>query len=172
MATPDVDNLTSGPAQFQLTDTEIGHTQGGITCTVSPQNRARNVDQFGVSEVDMVHQGDEVRMTAPFAEWSADTLSEVYNPGNDQTAAVSGPTYLGLGRSSGFIYTAQDAKIIPRLAADAAKRIQMYRATPIGDFELTHNEDDDRVFETEFACLVDESKTDGELIGVLQLAAS
>lgn len=171
MATPDFDNLTHGPAIFQLADTEIGHTHGGISCTITPQNRAQNVDQFGSSECNIIHTGDEVRMNVPFAEWTADTLAEVYEPGNNQTA-TSSADYLGIGRSSGYIYTTQDAKIVPRLTADAAKRIQMWRATPIGDFELMHNSDDDRIFEVEFACLVDESQTDGELIGKLQITTS
>lgn len=169
---PDFDNLTSGPAKFLLTDEEIGHTQGGIGATITPQNRMRNVDQFGEGECDIVHTGDQVRMSVPFCEWTMASLRESYAPGNDQTEASSGATYLGIGRSSGFIYPTQDAKIVPFLTADADKRCQFWRAAPIGEFELMHNSDDDRIFENEFACLVNEDKDDGELIGRLQLAAA
>lgn len=161
----DFDNLTSGPAQFLLDDNEIGHTAGGISANISPINRMRTVDHFGESAVGVVHQGDEVRLTVPFAEWAAATLAEVYNPGNVSNVSASSSGYIGVGRSSGYIYTTADAKIVPRLSADTAKKLQFWRATPIGELELQHNADDDRVFSTEFACLVDESKTDGELIG-------
>ena len=172
MSAPDVTLITAGPAQFQLNSSEIGHTSGGITCTVTPQNRARNVDEFGVSEVAFIHTGDEVRLSVPFSEWTADTLANIYNAGRDQTALGSGSApYLGIGRSSGYIYTAKDAKIIPRLTENAGKRIQMFKATPIGELSISHNSDDDRIFESEFACLVDETLTDGELIGKLQLFA-
>lgn len=172
MATPDVGNMTHGPAQFQLNDVEIGHTSGGIVATITPQNRPRTVDQFGASEMDMIHNGDEARMTVPFSEWTADVLAEVYNPGNDQTAASSGAKYLGIGRSAGYIYTAQTAKIIPRLAALVAKRIEFHRVTPIGEISLNHVAEEDRLIEIEFACLTDEDQTDGERIGKIQLAAA
>ena len=167
MATPDIDNLTSGPAKVTLAATEIGHTSGGVGFTITPQNRARNVDQFGVGEVDIIHQGDECRMTIPWAEWTASVLAEIYEPGDDQTAATN--ALIGIGRTSGYIYTTQAAQIIPRLTADAGKLIDFARVTPIGEISFQHNADDDRIFETEFACLVDESKTDGQLIGSIQL---
>lgn len=172
MATPDVGNISHGPAQFQLNDTEIGHTAGGVVATITPQNRPRVVDQFGASEMDIIHNGDEVRMTVPFAEWTADVLSEVYNPGNDQTAASSGATYLGIGRSAGYIYTTQSAKIIPRLSSLAAKRIEFHRVTPIGELSLNHVAEEDRLLEMEFACLTDEDQSDGERVGKLQVTAA
>ena len=168
MATPSVDNITSGPAKVTLAATEIGHTAGGVGFTITPQNRPRNVDQFGSSEVDMIHTGDEARMTVPWAEWTKDVMAEIYNPGNDQTA--SAPAYMGLGRSAGYIYVTQAAQIIPRLTADVDKIIDLFRVVPIGEIAITHNSDDDRIFETEFAALTDESQSDGELIGKIQVS--
>lgn len=168
----DVTALAHGPAQVQLADAEIGHTQGGVEATITPQNRARNVDQYGVGEVAFIHTGDEVRIMCPWAQVDAATLAEVYNPGNDQTSGGSSgaETYMGIGRSAGYIYTTQDMKIIPRLAAQAAKRLQFYKTTPIGEFsQMLNGGEDDRVFEVEFAALIDTSKTDGELIGKMNL---
>lgn len=169
----DVANICHGPAQLQLTDVEIGHTQGGIEATITPQNRPRNVDQYGVGEVAIIHTGDEVRVMVPWAELKAAVLAEVYNPGNDQSGASSGADYLGIGRSAGYIYTAQDMKIIPRLAAQAAKRIQFWKTTPIGEFsQMFDGGESDRVFEVEFAALIDPSQDDGELIGMINLTTS
>ncbi len=167
MATPAIANLTSGPAKVNLSATEIGHTAGGVGFTITPQNRARNVDQYGVSEVDIIHQGDECRMTVPWAEWTASVLAEIYEPGDDQTAGTA--ALIGIGRTSGYVYVAQAAQIVPRLTADAGKLIDLSRVVPIGEISFQHNSDDDRIFETEFACLVDESNSDGQLIGSIQL---
>ena len=79
---------------------------------------------------------------------------------------------MGLGRSAGYIYVAQAAQIIPRLTADVAKLIDLQRVTAIGEISLMHNSDDDRIFETEFACLVDEGAPAGRRIGKIQFAAS
>lgn len=165
----DVSKVTHGPAQVDIAGTEIGHTAGGVTWTVTPQNRARNVDQFGSSEVAIIHTGDQVRATIPWAEWTAAVLAEVYAPGDDQTGG-SDP-FLGVGRSAGFIYPDQTLDIIPRLSTHSSKKIEIFKATPIGELSLNHNADDDRIFETEFACTVDESKTDGQLIGKLYVGS-
>lgn len=174
MATPSIGNISHGPCQVQLADTEIGHTAGGVEATVTPQNRPRNVDQYGVSEVAIIHTGDECRVVCPWAEITADVLAEIYNPGNDQTAAASGAKYIGIGRSAGYVYTTQDMKIIPRLAADVAKRIQFFATTPIGEFtQMFDGGETDRIFEVEFAALADvENQTDGELIGKINLTTA
>jgi len=165
MATPSVTNLTHGPAQVLFDDVEAGHTQGGVEITVTPNNRARNVDQFGDGEVAYIHTGDEVRINCPLAEWNIASMSRIYAAG--LLTGISGSTsgYVGIGRSAGFIYQTADMKVIPRLSSQAAQRAQFYRTCPIGEFSLMHNADDDRIFEVEYAALVDESKTDGELIG-------
>lgn len=167
----DVDNVLGGPGYVTLGGTAIGHSQGGITAKISPKTKEVTVDQFGVSAVNLRHTGDECRMTIPFAEWSAGTLAAVYNAGNNQTAG-SGATYIGIGRSAGFIYTTVEAIILPFLTADVAKKITFHRSTPIGEFEIGFTPENDRLLNVEFANLVDESKTDGELIGKIQLAAS
>lgn len=168
----DFDNIIHGPAKLLLTDVDMGHTEGGIKATIKPQNRARNVDQFGKSECAIIHTGDEVRVMAPLAEFVAATLAEVYNPGLDGTGG-SDPKYLGIGRKAGYIYTAQDLKVVPLLTADVNKRLQFYRATPVGQIQLEYDGGEkDVMFELEFACLVDEAKTDGELIGKMQLTAA
>jgi translation elongation factor EF-1alpha len=167
----DFDNVITGVAQVTLGTVEIGHTQGGVTSTITPQNRMRNVDKFGTSEVAVIHTGDQVRATVPFAEYTAVTLKEIYAAGQDATAA-SGSKFLGLGRSAGFIYPTKAMLVVPMLTADAAKRIELYATCPVGAIEQVFNNEADRIASVEFAALVDESKTDGQLIGKLQLTAA
>lgn len=168
----DVSAITTGPASFKLDSVQVGHTQGGIQCTVTPQNRPRNVDQYGGSEIAIIHTGDEFRMTIPFNQWDSATISEVYNPGNDQTGSGSGSdaNYMGIGRSAGYIHTTKAAMITPFNASLAAQRIEVFKATPIGSFELTFDAESDRIFNTEFAGLVDPTRDDGELIARIQVA--
>lgn len=160
----DKSKLVGGPANVELGGTSIGHTQGGVTATITPQNRGRVVDQYGSSWVDVIHTGDEVRISVPITQWEIAKLKELYNPGLD------GTTYLGIGRSAGFIYTTKLLEVIPLLTADAAKKLTFFRATPIGQFAVGHNNDNDRVMQVDFAALVDPTKTDGFLIGKLFLS--
>jgi len=174
-----IDNLTTGPAAVHVDDVDLAHTQGGVTVNITAQNRVRNVDQYGSSALDVIHLGDEVRVTAPFAEWTAEVLAEIYDPGNDQTAASSTP-YIGIGRSAGYVYSDNDLKIIPILTADVSKKIQFWRAVANGEMSIAHNTDDDRIFEIEFICMADPdgvntsnsaSDNDGELIGKIYIGS-
>jgi len=155
----DVTEITGGPAYIELSSTAIGHTQGGITATVTPSNRPRTVDEYGNSEIAIIHTGDTSRVGVPFCQWSNATWKEMYNPGLD------GTTYVGLGRKAGYHYTTKQLDILPFLTADAGKYLEFAKATPIGDIVVGHALDSDRVMTIEFATLVDPAATDGKTIG-------
>jgi hypothetical protein len=158
-------NLTHGPAQVLFATVDVGHTQGGVVMNVSPQNRMRQVDQYGEGELAAIHTGDQVRVTVPIAEWTAAAMQNVYAAGLQTGLSGSTSGYLGVGRSAGYVYPTKELQVIPLVASEAAKKAVFWRTCPIGEFELSHNTDDDKIFEVEHACLVDETKTDGELIG-------
>lgn len=168
----DASKIVAGPATFELDSEVIGHTQGGITCNITPNNRPRVVDQYGTCTINVVHLGDTVRMTVPFAEWAAATIAEVYNPGNNQLAFASSPKYMGVGRKPGYLYTSSQAAIIPLTSADSGKFVMFWKVTPIGELALMFNTEADRIFSTEFACMVDEAKSDGELIGKIHITGT
>ena len=161
-------NVLEGPAVFQLNATSLGHTSGGIDFSFKPASRMQNVDQWGKSGINAIHQGDEIKIKVPLAEWTAASLQESFGSGNDQTGSGSG-AYIGMGRSAGYRYVPGAVNIIPVLAADAAKKIVLFRAVPLGEIKLPFQADKDRIFETEFTGLIDESKADGELIGKIYL---
>ena len=163
-----IDNIVGGPADVKLgtasSEATIGNTTGGVTATVTPQNRERIVDKYGSTAIAIIHTGDEVRVTVPWSEWTSATLNEIYDPGTDAG------TSKGIGRSAGYIYTTQSMDITPYLTADAARTVEFYKTTPIGEVSMAFNNDDDRIMEVEYAALADVAKTDGSLIGLLNLS--
>ena len=163
-----ISDIVGGPADVKLgtaaSEATIGNTTGGVTATVTPQNRERIVDKYGSTAVAIIHTGDEERVTVPWAEWAATTLNEIYDPGSDAG------TFKGVGRSAGYIYTTQSMDITPFLSADSAKTVEFYKVTPIGEVSMAFNNDDDRIMEVEYAALADTGKDDGELIGKLNLS--
>lgn len=167
-----VANITGGPAKILLGGTEIPHTENGVTFKVSPKNRMRNVDKYGVGNIAVIHTGDDVRINTTLAEWTADTLSIIYNPGNNTssgTGSGSGVRYIGVGRSAGFIYTTTTMDVVAFLSGDAGKGAYFGKTTPVGEFSVEHKPDSDRLFAVEWVALVDESASDGELIGKVRL---
>ena len=163
-----VTTIVGGPADVELgtsaSEATIGHTTGGVTATVTPQNRERIVDEYGSTAVAIIHTGDEVRVTVPWSEWAAATLNEIYDPGTDAG------TFKGVGRSAGYIYSTQSMDITPFLSDDATKTVEFFKTTPIGEVSMAFNNDDDRILEVEYAALYDTDATDGAAIGKLNLS--
>lgn len=162
----DFDNIMNGPAQVLFDDELISHTQGGASVQVSPQTRATMVDQFGNSECNIVDIGLTARATIPFAEWSDAVLEQLSPVGFD------GTTYWGLGGEAGGYITAIDLKINPFLAANEAKRIQIYRAAAVGQYTINYGVQQQIIAEQQYACLVDEDADDGDRIMRLQFGGS
>lgn len=171
MSEPDLSKIYSGPASVLVEDADIGHTQGGVELSVAPKNRIRNVDIYGDGAVAVVHLGDDVKITTPLAEYTALTLPNAYAPGNDQTAAVTNK-YLGLGRKAGFLYSDKDLKIAPSVSGQTAHKIHLFKAVPIGNFQMMYKASEDRILKVEWTGLIDESQDDGELIGAIALAGT
>lgn len=162
-------NLIEGPAVFQKGGVSLGHTSGGVNFDFKPNVRMQNVDMWGKAAINAINQGDEIKITVPLGEWTAATLQASFGSGNDQTASGSG-AYMGLGRSAGFRYIPFAVAIVPVIAADAAKKITLWRAVPVGEIKLPFVADKDRIFETELQGLVDETQADGENIGKIYLS--
>lgn len=163
-----INKLTGGPAQVQVDDVQVSHTQGGVSCTIAPQTHMSTVDQFGVSPIDVWHTGDDVRITVPWAQWDAAVLDEVYAAGLDGLTSSSGVEFKGIGRSAGFRYAERDLKIIPFVTSENGKKVQFFRTTPVGSIELNFDPENDRILETEYVAMPDpDNEADGAMIGKL-----
>ena len=158
-----ISDIVGGPADVKLGGGTIGNTTGGVTATITPQNRERIVDQYGSTALAIIHTGDECRVTVPWSEWVATTLNEVYDPGLDAGS------FKGIGRSAGYIYTTQEMIVTPYLAADAGDTVQLFATTPIGEVSMAFNNDDDRILEVEYAAVAKTDETDGHLIGKMNI---
>ena len=159
-----ISDIVGGPADVKLAGGTIGNTTGGVTATITPQNRERIVDKYGSTALAIIHTGDECRVTVPWSEWGAATLNEVYDPGTDAGS------FKGIGRSAGYIYTTQAMIITPYLTADVGDTVEFFAVTPIGEVSMAFNNDDDRILEVEYAAVADTTQDDGKLLGQLNVA--
>ena len=133
----DTSKFTNGPGYLYVDGDLISHTQGGITVSVTPSTRNRTCDIYGESALQVIHQGDDCRITAPLAQWTAETLKAVYDPGDDQTE--SGGTdggFLGIGRTAGYFYTTRPVEVVPVASNIAHLKTAFWRCCPVGQVEI------------------------------------
>lgn len=173
----DAANVTGGPASITIGSTAfsggsaLGHAQGGVKATFTPEGREVLVDQFGSTPMRIRHTGDKVEIMTPLAEYTAATLAEMNESGNNQTEA-SGAKYMGLGRAATYYHTSQELIITPLVTADAAKFLGIHKATVTGSVDLSWSNEDETILSLTWAALGKEDATAGEILGVLKLTAS
>lgn len=161
----DATNVRIGACQVWYKGVDIGHTQGGVTFSYSPDYTELKVDKWA-SAVDMALSGEEVTVTIRLAEPQAARLRYAIAAGNYEP--TGSPTH-EFGRSTGFLGSsfAGTLRLHPLALANSnqAEDIHIYKAVAVDDVELEYTVDDQLVVEVTLRALVDETKTDGSVLG-------
>lgn len=168
-----VQNLRIGDCDVFLDGIHLGHTKGGVEFTFEREFEDLTVDKYGNMPVDMALTGNNLLIKAFLAEITNDVLNVAIPEGKYDL----GPSddKLGLGTDSGYLLR-QDAKPLrlhPRnkAATDYSEDIYIWLAVSVENVEMAFKIDEQRVIETTFRALVDESKTNGERLGRIGPAA-
>ena len=165
LAGGDISKIESGPCKVTYKSIACGHTQGGVSFSVKPVIRERKVDEHGEYLADLIYNGDTVQVKARFAEKTMQVVQAVYQFGSLISSSVFGIGYLEartMSGSSGLL------TLHPLDGTGTRDDVHFYKATisdteevAIGDFRA------DRSFGCTFNCLVDTTKSSGQLIGAI-----
>lgn len=162
-----VQNVRIGDSDVFLDDVHLGHTKGGVEFTFEREFEDLTVDQHGSSPLDMALTGQNLLIKAFLAEITNGILNSVIPEGEH---AVGGAAEkVGLGTDSGYLLR-QDAKPLrlhPRnkAADDNSEDIYIWLAVSMENVEMAFKIDEQRVIETTFRALVDDTKPDGKRLG-------
>lgn len=168
-----VQNLRIGDCDVFLNEIHLGHTKGGVEFTFEREFEDLTVDKYGNMPVDMALTGNNLLIKAFLAEITNDVLNVAIPEGRYATGASDDK--LGLGTDSGYLL-GQDAKPLrlhPRnkAATDYSEDIYIWKAVSVENVEMEFKIDEQRVIETTFRALVDESQANGERLGRIGPAA-
>lgn len=162
----DATNLQMGVCSVSIGGTDIGHTVGGVEVTYEPEWQDVTVDKFGNTPVEKKLVGEHLKVKVPLAEYTLDNLHKAII---NSTLAGSGNGRMTVGSVSGksaldnavqLVLHPQDAGV------SRAYDVVLYKAVPISEVVLSHKVDETKVIEVEFEALIDESKTDGNYLGL------
>ncbi len=168
-------NIESGPCKITIdaggSPVTPGHTFGGVRFNVTPDVRVRNVDEYGTSVADLVYQGEDIEVTTVFSEKSMTVIAAVFAWGYARSATV-----WGFGRIPGRKGStlAKELLIHPLSAGGAATEDVTFWLAAVSDsaeveFGVITG---DRVFGVTWKILIDESQTDGYLLGQIGAATA
>lgn len=160
----DATNVTLGVCDVYLNGTHMGLTMGGVEATYSPEYHESKVDQYsGMIEKYLI--GEKWSAKVPLAEF---TLANINKAIGESTLSGGKVT---LGSKAGKRASAHAAQLvlhpIANSAGDRSEDVVIWKAVSTGELVIGMKNDGEKILECTFEGLVDESRTDGSLLGLI-----
>lgn len=161
----DISNVKMGVCSVTFGTTALGHTKGGVTVTYEPDIHDITVDQYGSTPAEKVLIGQKLKATVPLAESSTTNLAIAIPEGEAGAESIKIGGKVGLRLSS-----EAETLVLHPIANDSddlSEDVVIYKAIVTNSIEIPFKVDEERVIELEFEGLVDETRDDGDMLGLI-----
>lgn len=162
----DITNVKLGACSVSFNNVDLGHTMGGVEVSYEPVYQDMEVDKYGKTLINQVLIGEKLTAKVPLAELTIANLK----------AAMPNATFGGvanaritLGKSAGSRQSANAAQLVlhPLSEGTRVNDIVFYKAVVSSQITLNRKNDEQTVIEVEFNALLDETKSDGNYLGLI-----
>jgi|SRR3990167_565845 len=162
----DITNVKVGACSVTYNSVDLGHTKGGVEVSYEPVFHDVSVDKYGESVVEKYLMGEKWTVKVPLAELTIANLKVAMPAG---TFAGAANARLTLGHSAGTKATTSAAQLVlhPLNMGTRANDIVLHKAFVASTIDLQMKVDEENIIEVEFEALVDESKADGNYLGLI-----
>lgn len=162
----DVTNVKVGICDVYFNAVHLGHTKGGVEVSYEPVYHEVSVDAYGETPVEKYLIGEKWTAKVPLAEFTIANLKVAIPQG---TQAGAGNARLTIGAKAGKKATDDAAQLIlhPIGVSGAANDIVLYKAYVDSVVVLPHRNDEEKIIEVTFIALLDETKSDGNYLGLI-----
>lgn len=165
MPTPNALNIKVGAAIAKINGSEVGHTQNGSEVVITSKYKDVMVDRYGESVVQKVLNGMSMTAKLVVAEATIANILAAIPFGDDNTDNV------GIGRKAGALATDEAVQLVLHPQenddADLSLDVIMWKAISSQPVTLPFKNDNETAMEITFEAIVDETKTDGNLLGLI-----
>lgn len=161
----DVTNVKVGVCDITFNSVNLGHTKGGVEVSYEPEYHEVAVDLYGNTPVEKYLMGERLTAVVPLAEYTIANL-QVAIP---QSVSAGGGERITVGAKAGKKATddASELVIHPVGATGLENDIVFHQAYVDSVVTLPHRNDEERLVEVTFVALLDESKSDGNYLGLI-----
>jgi len=157
-------NVKLGVCRVTFKGVDLGYTIGGVEVTYSPEFQETKVDQYtGIAERWLI--GEKLSAKVPLAESTLVQLKAGLTHGTEDGESLTLGKYAGQRSSTlaGLLVLHPVANEDTDLSDDVA----IFKAHSSGEVTLPFKNDGERIIETTFDGMVDESKADGSFLGLI-----
>jgi len=162
----DATKIQLGVCSVTRNGTDLGHSIGGVTITYTPQYHKTKVDKYGDTLVEEFLVGEELAAEFNLAEFTLANLQVAVPEGT-----AVGDDSISIGSQAGK--RASDnavAWIFHPIANAAGNRnddVTIYKGVVTNEIKLEHKNDGEKVIPIKVEALVDEGRSDGNLLGYI-----
>lgn len=162
----DVTNVQVGVCSVVFNGVDLGHTKDGVETSYEPVYHDVMVDKYGETIVEKRLIGEKWTAKVPLAEFTIANL-KVAMP--KTTFAGAANSRVTVGTAAGKKATADAALLVLHPINEGTKRhdIIFYKAYVASSIVLNHKNDEEKIIEVTFEALLDESKSDGNYLGMI-----
>lgn len=162
----DATKIQLGPCSVTYKGRDMGHTIGGVTVTYTPDFYESKVDKFGSSVVEKFLVGEKLMAEFSLAEYTLANWQDAINQGT-----LQGDDSVSVGSVAGKKASANAGLLVLHpLAAGASVRdydVAIYRAVSTGELKIEHKNDGEKVLPVTMDGIVDENRSDGNMLGFI-----
>lgn len=160
-----VTNVRVSAANVSYNGNDLGHIQGGVTITYAPEYHDVQVDKYGNSVAEKVLIGENLTVECNLAE---STVTN-YLIGIPASTSAGGGDRATIGRQAGRRMSTDAKQLvihpIENGATDYSDDVVIHKAIASADMESAFEVDGERLIPVTFQAMIDETKTDGNLLG-------
>lgn len=162
----DIAKVELGVCEVSIDGVSIGHTKGGVEVTYEPTYSDITVDAYGETIVDKRLIGEKWMAKIPFAEYTIANLRKAM-PQSEFAGAGNARITIGAKAGKKASDDAVELLLHPQDKGTREHDIVMHKAYASSSVVINHVNDDVKVVEVTFEALLDESKSDGNYLGLV-----
>lgn len=163
----DATKIQLGICSVTFKGVDLGHTIGGAVVVYKPDFHKTTVDKYGSSVVEQFLVGEDMSAEFSLAEYTIANLLAALNQGvaqADDSVSVGSIAGKRGSLNAGLLVLSP----INQSASDPRKfDVAIYKALPTGDIKIEHKNDGERLLPCVFSGIVDESRSDGNMLGFI-----
>jgi hypothetical protein len=162
----DITKVQVGACDVTFNGINLGHTKGGVEVSYEPVYKDVMVDKYGETVVEKYLVGEKLTAKVPLAEF---TIANLKNAIPQGTYAGAANARLLIGHSAGVKASSLAAQLVlhPCNMGTKANDIVIHKAYVASQIALLHKNDEEKIIEVTFEALLDETKNDGNYLGLI-----
>lgn len=161
----DITEVKLGVCEVSFNNVDLGHTKGGVVVSYAPEYVDIQVDKYGNTTADKRLLGEKFTAKVPLAESTLANLSVAMPAGTTTANKIT----LGSKAGVGLAGLAHLLVLHPQAneASDRSEDVIFYKAVAGSPVELGFTNDGVRIIEVTFEAMIDETKSDGDYLGMI-----